>query len=275
MICNWIQNSEYEDQFDLEAPYYGTPTNEAVKERVDQISLRKQTRMQRVYWEQRCMIDSIAKVGLGNRYDKLQEGTARDFLLDAMTEQIEKMSAPGRAVVEVAGPWWRDTGKGVSGYDSEKYTVDLFGVRRGGSKMTGCAWYRWDETCILRDIKDGYVPLAVRQNEENFRCWWCGGLPGEHEDLGPASQNEEPTYFPGLGVSKQPWRRPRVGVYEEPEEEQEDDRPSHLGAPFQRVNLNLEGVEAQPQDDKWRRIQNAMKPRALLGKSGTLIPVAD
>ena len=29
------------------------------------------------------------------------------------------------------------------------------------------------------------------------------------------------------------------------------------------------------QDDKWRRIQNAMKPRTLLGRTGALIPIVD
>lgn len=51
--------------------------------------------------------------------------------------------------------------------------------------------------------------------------------------------------------------------------------PSAWGAPFQRINLKLEGVDVQPEDDRSRRIQNALKPRALLGKRGVLIPVAD
>merc|ERR1719375_1755626 len=99
------------------------------------------------------MIESLRKVGLGGQYlqwsaeGNTEGATPREFLLQAMADQYDKLSSLAKEAVDAAGPWWRDTGKGASGYTKDKYTVDLFGIRRGGSKSTGCSWYRWDENC--------------------------------------------------------------------------------------------------------------------------------
>lgn len=271
LIRAWIKNASYEDDLELAVPYQGNVHPKVLSLRRNEVAARREGRMARLHEENKMQLGCIYKVGLGNGFSGYN-GTAREFLLEMMTETLKNMSAPGLQAVENAGPWWRDTGKAEKNWSNKKYTVDLFGIRRAGSKKTGCAWYRWNVDNICQEIKNGMVPLEVRQNEENFKCWWCGALPGDHEDVGKAAEDEEPGFFPGLGPDGLPWQRPVDGLYfaDEPEE-----RWYGSGAPFQRIDLRQVQMLPDEQDEQSNRVLDTMRPKALIGKNGALVPVID
>mmetsp|Transcript_119736 Transcript_119736/g.211682 ORF Transcript_119736/g.211682 Transcript_119736/m.211682 type:complete len:895 (-) Transcript_119736:168-2852(-) len=272
LIRAWAKNESYKDDLELAVPYQGHTHPEVLSVRRNEIGRRREGRMARMHEEHKTQLAFLYKVGLESGFSGYN-GTPREFLLEMMTEMMGKMSAPGLQAVENAGPWWRDTGKAEKNWNSNKYTVDLFGIRRGGCKKTGCVWYRWNVANILADIRNGMVPLEVRQNEENFRCWWCGALPGDHENVGKAGEDEEPGYFPGLGPDGQPWQKPEEGLYFEDEPEWPEEESYGGGAPFQRVDLSKVHMLPDEQDENSNRIWNMMRPQALIGKSGALVPV--
>jgi len=147
-----------------------------------------------------CEALATALRALGSDNNGLVESSsieaASKALQAEMIAQLPRMSAPARAAVTDAGLWWRDDGSAENGFSKDKYTVDIFGCRRGSSTRLGCAWFRWS-------------PCAQAAGSEAFNCWWCGGAPKDHKDLGRAPAVEVPGYFPGLGPGGQPWNPPQ------------------------------------------------------------------
>eukprot|EP00929_Paragymnodinium_shiwhaense_P033925 TRINITY_DN18535_c0_g1_i3.p1 TRINITY_DN18535_c0_g1~~TRINITY_DN18535_c0_g1_i3.p1 ORF type:complete len:793 (+),score=178.29 TRINITY_DN18535_c0_g1_i3:82-2460(+) len=126
-------------------------------------------------------------------------------LLSKMKELLPMMKCESRGLVEslvgsslspsVAdesrSPWWKTCGRCCEGYMKGQYTVDREGRRRGPCRSRSCAWYRWDARWLL----------SSGETQAALICWWCGGAPEEHEDIGVASDIEYPGYF--LGIEEQ------------------------------------------------------------------------
>jgi len=206
LIWNWVRDSALEDELQVHDPALKTPRQLDLRKR--EVGARQESRMDKVRAEEQDMLAALSRVGL---VEALSEGdvTPADILLGQMTEMLEQMSAPARLAVEQAGVWWRDTGKAAEGLSEGKYTVDAWGRRRGGSKKTQCAWFRWDMSCLPPEQREGYglYALAEAEDSEALSCWWCGGAAADHDDLGPMAENEEPGYYPGLGQGRAPYRQ--------------------------------------------------------------------
>ncbi|CAE7630344.1 unnamed protein product [Symbiodinium pilosum] len=121
-----------------------------------------------------------------------KEETPRDRLMAEMMRVLGRMSAPARQAVDNSGVWWRDDGAAHVLPDKRKHSVDAWGRRRGGSKQGNCFVYRWDLTCMPALLQRGGLASgqASSLGSDFFACWWCGGPPAAHEDLGQANKEE-------------------------------------------------------------------------------------
>eukprot|EP00439_Symbiodinium_sp_Y106_P067789 s4891_g11.t1 len=118
--------------------------------------------------------------------------TPRDRLMAEMMSMLGRMSAPARQAIDNSGVWWRDDGAAMGLPDKRKYSVDAWGRRRGGCKQGNCFVYRWDLSVMPQLLQRGWLSAgqASSLGSDFFACWWCGGPPAAHEDLGPASKEE-------------------------------------------------------------------------------------
>jgi len=201
LVWNWARDAEFRDQQLLSSPYQAGATRWQVEHTREEVHTRRNERAARIESESQAIVNIFTKVGLAA---ELYERTIapRDLLLEKMTEHLALVSAPARLAVEEAGVWWRDTGKAERAFQSDMYTVDFFGRRRGASKKLSCAWYRWDMSCVPEARREGFdktLPsmLGADAASDMIRCWWCGGPPGEHEDLGDMGDDEVPGDTPG------------------------------------------------------------------------------
>lgn len=130
----------------------------------------------------------LRNLGLSNDTDE----TPRDRLMAEMMSMLGRMSAPARQAVDNSGVWWRDDGAAMGLPDKRKYSVDAWGRRRGGCKQGNCFVYRWDLSLMPQLLQRGWLSAgqATSLGSDFFACWWCGGPPAAHEDLGPASKEE-------------------------------------------------------------------------------------
>eukprot|EP00933_Yihiella_yeosuensis_P084926 TRINITY_DN9966_c0_g4_i2.p1 TRINITY_DN9966_c0_g4~~TRINITY_DN9966_c0_g4_i2.p1 ORF type:complete len:204 (+),score=49.27 TRINITY_DN9966_c0_g4_i2:3-614(+) len=130
-----------------------------------------------------------------------------------MIDKQNLMSAPAKEAVDNAGVWWRGSSEGTAGAkDGKKYTVDAWRRRRGRSERGCCEWYRWSLSAVPLSLRASIASegLPHATSSPAFACWWCGGSPLAHEDLGPADQKEEIGFYPGLGPGEMPWRQSRL-----------------------------------------------------------------
>lgn len=205
LIRNWARDGELQDDLYLQGP--GVVTHMQAQARAQEVSRRGEARAEKIRAEQEVMAAVVGKLGLAATSGS---GAPRDAVLAEMTAMLRQMSAPARSAVEQAAVWWRDNGTASEGLTEGKYTVDAWMRRRGGSRKHGCTWYRWGMGCVPAEMRDRLTCHSISEpaDSELFSCWWCGGPPAGHEDLGPAGGGEPPGFYPGLGSGRESWKKP-------------------------------------------------------------------
>eukprot|EP00930_Biecheleria_cincta_P040076 TRINITY_DN27491_c0_g2_i1.p1 TRINITY_DN27491_c0_g2~~TRINITY_DN27491_c0_g2_i1.p1 ORF type:complete len:863 (-),score=154.54 TRINITY_DN27491_c0_g2_i1:326-2914(-) len=239
LLRHWARNSEFQDGLQLSMGLLPKLQDAVATPETKEAINRRQERVARLDSEQAAM-RSILKQA---RLPIASGSTPREQLMAEMMEMLSRMSVPAREVVERAGVWWRDSGapQGGGAGDGSKYTVDAWRRRRGGSKSGCCSWYRWDLNSVPLSMRTGLIshgPPPNSANDSMFACWWCGGPASAHEDVGPAGEKEELSFFPGLGPGRQPWSQAALADFaiDKSPEEQEDTLSGQVPR-YSRINL--------------------------------------